>query len=36
MDWLPLDKLHTYDWIPNMLPVLDALRNQLNQPRTGI
>jgi len=29
MEWLPLEKLHTYDWIPNMLPVLDALRNQL-------
>ena len=34
MEWLPLDKLHNYDWIPNMLPVLDALRNQLKQSRT--
>lgn len=31
MEWLPLDKLHIYDWIPNMLPVLDALKNQLKQ-----
>jgi 8-oxo-dGTP pyrophosphatase MutT (NUDIX family) len=33
MEWLPLDRLHTYDWIPNMLPVLDALRSQLKPSR---
>ena len=24
MEWVPLDKLRDYTWIPNMLPVLDA------------
>jgi len=33
MEWLPLDRLHDYDWIPNMLPVLEALKNQLNPSR---
>lgn len=31
MEWLPLDQLHRYDWIPNMLPVLEALKNCLNR-----
>jgi 8-oxo-dGTP pyrophosphatase MutT (NUDIX family) len=23
-EWIPLSKIHDYDWIPNMLPVLDS------------
>lgn len=30
MEWLPLDRLNEYDWIPNMLPVLEALKGQPN------
>lgn len=24
MEWIPLSKVHDYNWIPNMLPVLNA------------
>jgi 8-oxo-dGTP diphosphatase len=30
MEWLPLERLDEYDWIPNMLPVIEALKGQLN------
>jgi 8-oxo-dGTP pyrophosphatase MutT (NUDIX family) len=33
MEWLPLEKLQNYEWIPNMLPVLEALRKHLKRAR---
>ncbi len=29
MEWVPLEKLSCYNWIPNMLPVLESLATQL-------